>query len=291
MANSMTGFGRYIKVDDDIKITVEVKSVNHRYLDLNIKLPRLLSFCEVDVRKTLSSRISRGKVDVFVSYERTGGDVDITYHPEVASKYYESLKSMQEEFALDGTIGIGLLARMPDVFTEGDTELDEDRLKGILLEALDNALDAFVKNRSDEGERLVADLMEKLDRMEALEDELEKRSPDIIEEYKSRLLEKTRDLIEDQKLDESRVLGEVVIYADKVCIDEEMVRLKSHIAECRSTLTGGKDVGRKMDFLAQELNRESNTILSKSTDVAIADIGIELKTLIEKIREQIQNLE
>ena len=291
MANSMTGFGRYIKVDDGIKITVEVKSVNHRYLDLNIKLPRLLSFCEVDLRKVLSSRISRGKVDVFVSYERTGGDVDVMYHPDVASKYYESLKSMQKDFALDGSIGIGLLARMPDVFTEGDTELDEDYLKSILLEALDNALDAFVQNRKDEGERLSKDLMEKLDRMEALEAELEKRSPQIIEEYKSRLLEKTRDLIEDQKLDESRVLGEVVIYADKVCIDEEMVRLKSHIEECRLTLTGGQDVGRKMDFLAQELNRESNTILSKSTDVAIADIGIELKTLIEKIREQIQNLE
>ncbi len=291
MANSMTGFGRYIKVDDGIKITVEIKSVNHRYLDLNIKLPRLLSFCEVDMRKLLSSRISRGKVDVYVTYERTGGDVDISYHPDVASKYFESLKAMQKDFDLDGSISIGLLARMPDVFTEGDTELDEDYLKTTLLEAADLALDAFVKNRQDEGERLVADLLEKLDRMEELEKKLEARSPAIIEDYKNRLLEKTKDLIAEQKLDESRVLGEVVVYADKICIDEEMVRLKSHIAETRSTLTGQQDVGRKMDFLAQELNRESNTILSKSTDVEIADIGIELKTLIEKIREQIQNLE
>lgn len=291
MANSMTGFGRYIKVDEGIKITVEIKSVNHRYLDLNIKLPRLMSFCEVDMRKRLSSRISRGKVDVFVSYERTGGDVDISYHPDVATKYFESLKQMQADFGLDGSINLGLLARMPDVFTEGDNELDEDYLKGLLLEATDRALDAFVENRHDEGERLVADLLEKLDRMEELEHRLEERSPVIIEEYKNRILEKTRDLIADQKIDESRVLGEVVIYADKVCIDEEMVRLKSHIAETRTTLTSQQDVGRKMDFLAQELNRESNTILSKSTDVEIADIGIELKTLIEKIREQIQNLE
>ena len=291
MANSMTGFGRYIKVDDGFKLTVEIKSVNHRYLDLSIKLPRLLSFCEVDMRKMLSSRISRGKVDVYVSYERTGGDVDISYHSDVAAKYYESLKKMQAEFGLEGTISVGLLARMPDVFTEGDTELDEDYLKSTLLEATEQALEAFVANRQDEGERLVADLMEKLDRMEELYERLKERSPQIIEEYKKRILDKTYDLIQEQKLDESRVLGEVVIYADKVCIDEEMVRLKSHIAESRATLTGKQDVGRKMDFLAQELNRESNTILSKSTDVEIADIGIELKTLIEKIREQIQNLE
>ncbi len=291
MANSMTGFGRFIKVDDGIKITVEIKSVNHRYLDLGIKLPRLLSFLEVDMRKKLSSRISRGKVDVFVSYERTGGDVDVMYHPDVAGKYYEDLKLMQEQFSLEGSINVGLLARMPDVFTEGTAELDEDYLRALVDEAVDNALDAFVKTRQDEGTRLCADLMEKLDRMEELVGILEERSPLIIENYKNRLLEKTRDLIADSKIYESRVLGEVVLYADKVCIDEEMVRLRSHVAEARSTLTGEKDVGRKMDFLAQELNRESNTILSKSTDVEIADIGIELKTLIEKIREQIQNLE
>ena len=291
MANSMTGFGRYIKIDDSIKITVEIKSVNHRYLDLNIKLPRLLSYCETDLRKKLSSRISRGKVDVFVSYERTGGDADVTYHPDVAAKYYESLKTMQAQFALDGSVNVGLLARMPDVFTEGDTELSEEYLAELLSEAADQALDAFVKNRQDEGDRLVKDLTEKLDRMDELVSELEKRSPVIIEKYKQRLLDKTKELIADQRLDESRVLGEVVIYADKVCIDEEMVRLRSHVAEARTTLSSGKDVGRKMDFLAQELNRESNTILSKSTDVEIADIGIELKTLIEKIREQIQNLE
>ncbi len=291
MANSMTGFGRFIKVDESIKITVEIKSVNHRYLDMSVKLPRLLSFCEADIRKRLSSRISRGKVDIFVSYERAGGDAEITYHPDVAAKYYECLKSMQQEFALEGSINIGLLARMPDVFTEGDSEIDEDHLFDLVMEACDGALDAFVKSRQDEGARLVSDLMEKLDRMVELVDTLEKRSPAIIEDYKSRLLEKTKDLISEQKLDESRVLGEVVIYADKVCIDEEMVRLRSHVSETRSTLTRGIDVGRKMDFLAQELNRESNTILSKSTDVEIADIGIELKTLIEKIREQIQNLE
>ncbi len=291
MANSMTGFGRYIRVDDDFRITVEIKSVNHRYLDLNIKLPRLLSFCEVDIRKLLSSRINRGKVDVFVTFERTGGDEDIIYHPGVAKKYYECLKDMQREFSLDGSINIGLLARMPDVFTEGDAVLDEDHIKENLLSATSEALDEFVKSRQDEGDRLVSDLLDKLDRMEQLVKKLKERSPLVIEEYKSRILEKTRELIEDQKLDESRVLGEVVIYADKICIDEEMVRLSSHLSECRATLTGSQDVGRKMDFLAQELNRESNTILSKSTNVEIADIGIELKTLIEKIREQIQNLE
>lgn len=292
MANSMTGFGRYENIVNSMKVCVEIKSVNHRFLDLNLKLPRKFSFFENEARNIIKSRISRGKVDVFFSFEENAADeVEINYHPEIAQKYYDGLMQLKEQFDLKDTVSIGLLARFPDVFTQDAKEEDQEELSEILSETLNKALDDFVKNRKEEGQRLVSDLLLKLDEMEGLVAKVETYFPSIIDDYKNRLLAKTKELIENHQLDESRIAAEVVLYADKICVDEELVRLKSHVQEAKDTLSNKDEVGRKMDFLAQEMNRESNTLLSKSTDVKVADVGIELKTIIEKIREQIQNLE
>lgn len=292
MASSMTGFGHYEVVSNSLKIVVEIKSVNHRFLDMNLKLPRKFSFFENDARNLIKNRISRGKVDVYVSFEESvDGSVEVTYHPEVAQKYYDGLMELKEQFGMNDTISVGLLAKFPNVFTEEAKEEDQEELSKLLTDAFNGALDEFVKNRNQEGQRLVSDLISKLDEMNALVLQVEQRSPEIVAEYKERLLVKTKDLIDNNQIDESRVAAEVVLFADKICVDEEIVRLKSHVKEGKDTLLNKDEVGRKMDFLAQEMNRESNTILSKSTDVTIADLGIELKTLIEKIREQIQNLE
>jgi uncharacterized protein (TIGR00255 family) len=292
MANSMTGFGRYENIVNSMKVCVEIKSVNHRFLDLNLKLPRKFSFFENEARNIIKSRISRGKVDVFFSFEENAADeVEINYHPEIAQKYYDGLMQLKEQFDLKDTVSIGLLARFPDVFTQDAKEEDQEELSEILSETLNKALDDFVINRKEEGQRLVSDLLLKLDEMEGLVAKVETYFPSIIDDYRNRLLAKTKELIENHQLDESRIAAEVVLYADKICVDEELVRLKSHVQEAKDTLSNKDEVGRKMDFLAQEMNRESNTLLSKSTDVKVADVGIELKTIIEKIREQIQNLE
>lgn len=292
MASSMTGFGHYEVVSNSLKIVVEIKSVNHRFLDMNVKLPRKFSFFENDARNLIKNRISRGKVDVYVSFEESvEGSVEVTYHPEVAQKYYDGLMELKEQFGMNDSISLGLIAKFPNVFTEEAKEEDQEELSKLLTQAFNGALDEFVKNRNQEGQRLVSDLIQKLDEMDSLVSKVEMRSPEIIDEYKERLLTKTKDLIDNNQIEESRIAAEVVLFADKICVDEEIVRLKSHVKEGKDTLLHKDEVGRKMDFLAQEMNRESNTILSKSTDVTIADLGIELKTLIEKIREQIQNLE
>ena len=292
MANSMTGFGHYELDTETLKVIVEMKSVNHRFLDMNLKLPRKFSFYENDARNLIKSRISRGKVDVFVSYEENVDSVaSIVYHPHIAREYYDGLMQLKEQFSMTDNISLGLLARFPDVFTEEAKDEDLEELERILNRAFSGAIDDFISNRKSEGDRLVEDLLEKLNEMESLVAKVKDRSPEIIEEYKSRLLQKTKELLENNQIDEGRIAAEVVLYADKICVDEEIVRLNSHIKEAKATLKKDAEVGKKMDFLAQEMNRESNTILSKSTDVTIADLGIELKTLIEKIREQIQNLE
>ena len=292
MAYSMTGFGHYEYQEGNEKITAVIHSVNHRYLDLNVKLSKKLSALEMQIRNLVKKQISRGKVDVTISYETTGSArEEICYNPRRAECYIESLRSMAEEFDIPNDITVTKIARLPDVFEMVAVPEDEEHLKAITEKALEGALSSFLTNRSQEGERLVADLTDKIDEMERLVLEVEKREPEIIEEYKSRLRAKIEALMEDTQLDESRLAMEVTIMADKLCVDEEMVRLKSHITQSRETLAEAGDVGRKMDFLAQEMNREANTILSKSTDVTVADLGISIKTLIEKIREQVQNLE
>ncbi len=292
MVKSMTGFGRGEARDESMKIIVEMKSVNHRYLDLNIKIPKKLNPFEADIRNYLKSQIIRGKVDVYVTLEVNAEEEHVLrYNEKIAAMYVSNLKAMAEEFDLDYDLKATHLSRYPDVLEMEEAEADEGELKGLLMEALSVATAQFSENRLKEGARLEEDLLAKMDEMSSYVDFLEERSPQIVEEYSSKLKQKVADLIADGHIDENRIAAEIVLYADKVCIDEEMVRLRSHVEETKQALSSDTEVGRKLDFIAQEMNRESNTILSKSTDVEIAGIGISLKTLIEKVREQIQNLE
>ena len=292
MIKSMTGFGHGEYAVESEKVTVEIKSVNHRYLDLNLKVPKKFSAFETQIRNRLKQDLSRGKVDIYVSYESSADrNYSIQYNPMIASEYYENLKKMSADLGLSDDITVTRLAQFPDVFEIRESSANEEELWDLLSHALDLALAQFVESRENEGVRLREDLLAKLDEMEEQVNYIETRAPEILVEYKERLRRKIDELLEDRQIDENRIAMEVTLYADKICVDEEIVRLKSHIHEAREALSKLDEAGRKMDFLAQEMNRESNTILSKSTDVAIADCGITLKTLIEKIREQIQNLE
>ena len=292
MVRSMTGYGKGIAENSDARVTIEMKSVNHRYLDLNIKLPKKLNFLESTIRNKISESVFRGKVDVYITLnEHSDACYQVTINDAIAQKYYDSISVMADKLGIDNDMKASSISRLPDVIELEEMEADEDSLKALVLDALDSCVAQFVDSRIAEGNRLETDLIAKMDEMLVLVDKLEARSPQIIEEYRARLKTKVAELLDDNHIDESRVAQEVVIYADKICIDEEMVRLKSHVSETRGVFELDKEVGRKLDFLAQELNREANTILSKSTDVEIADIGITLKTLIEKVREQIQNIE
>ena len=288
----MTGFGRCEVSENNRKFTVEMKSVNHRYLDVNIKMPKKLNFFESAIRALLKDYIQRGKVDMFITYEdMTENNVSIRYNKEIAAEYLKYLKDMAEEFALDNDIRVSTLSRYPEVFSMEEVAIDEEGIWKTLEKAIKEAAEGFVETRIKEGENLRNDLISKLDGMLAHVDFIEERSPQIIAEYKQKLEDKVKDLLADVKVDENRLLMEVTIFADKVCVDEEIVRLKSHIETTKATLQAGGSMGRKLDFIAQEMNREANTILSKANDLEISNRAIELKTEIEKVREQIQNIE
>ncbi len=292
MVRSMTGYGKGFAENTDARVTIEMKSVNHRYLDLNIKLPKKLNFLESTIRNKISESVFRGKVDVYITLnEHSDACYQVSINDAIAQKYFDSISAMAEKLGVDNDLKASNISRLPDVIELEEIEADEDGLKSLVLNALEECVAQFVESRIAEGERLEKDLLAKMDEMLSLVTSLEQRSPQIIEEYTVRLKTKISELLEDTRIDESRIAQEVVLYADKICIDEEMVRLKSHVCETKDVFKLDKEVGRKLDFLAQELNREANTILSKSTDVEIADIGITLKTLIEKVREQIQNIE
>lgn len=292
MIKSMTGFGRSEVSDSSRKIVVEVKSVNHRYLDTSIKMPKKLNYFDAAIRNKLKEYIQRGKVDIFITYEDISeNQIAIKYNESVASEYMNYLNKMSETFNIENDIKVTALAKMPEVLTLAEGVNDEDEIWNILCEALDKAFVSFVKTREDEGDRLKKDLIEKLDNMLVAVDFIEKRSPEIVNSYRSRLEDKVKELLGDTQIDESRIAAEVVIFADKICVDEETVRLRSHIENTKAALNGGGAVGRKLDFIAQEMNREANTILSKANDLEITNKAIELKTEIEKVREQIQNIE
>ncbi len=292
MIKSMTGFGRCEVAENNRKFTVEIKSVNHRYLDVNIKMPKKLNYFESSIRTELKNYISRGKVDVFITYEDfSENNSSVRYNKELAGEYLKYLRQMAEEFGLDDDIRVSTLSRYPEVFTMEEQTDDEEELWKELQAAINGAAEMFVQTRIEEGNHLKDDLIEKLNGMLKLVDYIEERSPEIIAEYRKRLEERVRELIEEKNVDEARLLTEVTVFADKVCVDEELVRLKSHITTMSATLKEGGTIGRKLDFLAQEMNREANTILSKSNDLKVSNCGIELKTEIEKVREQIQNIE
>lgn len=292
MIKSMTGFGRFESVTDSCKISVEIKAVNHRYLDLGIKMPKKFNFFESAMRGLLKDYIQRGKVDVFVTYEDyTDEKVSLKYNRSLAAEYMEHFRKMEEQFGIENDVKVSMLSRCPEVLTMEQIPEDEDQMWAILEEALRKAAENFVETRVREGENLKNDLITKLDNMLTLVDFIEERSPKVLEEYRKKLEDKVKEMLQSTTIEESRILTEVTIFADKICVDEETVRLRSHIEGMKKELLKGGGVGRKLDFIAQEMNRESNTILSKSNDMEISDQAIILKTEIEKVREQIQNIE
>lgn len=293
MIKSMTGFGRCEVQDESRKFTVEMKSVNHRYLDANIRMPKKLNFFETAIRSLLKQSVQRGKVDIFITYEDSSEQqVSLKYNEVLAAEYLSYFQKMQEKFSLENDIRVSSLSRYPEVLTMEEQAVDEEELWKGLKKALDGAISQFVETRTSEGEHLREDLVEKLDNMLKLVSCIEERSPEILAEYREKLENKVKELLSDAQIEEGRIAAEVVIFADKICTDEEVVRLKSHIVHMKETLVSDDSgIGRKLDFIAQEMNREANTILSKANDLEISNIGIELKTEIEKVREQIQNIE
>ena len=274
MIKSMTGYGRGIREDGTRKVTVEIKSVNHRYLDLNMKLPRKCNPLETQLRKYLASCIGRGKVDVYISLEESAEvSCRVVRNDSLAAMYLDQMRRISEKFHLEDDVTVSRLCAYPDILTVEDPQEDAGDLLPLVTDAIDAALEQFLANREMEGERLCQDLLEKLTAMEQDVAILKERTPQILEEYRARLTQKVRELLGDTSLDENRIASE------------------SHVAQMRHALENGGEVGRKLDFIAQEMNREANTVLSKSTDVTIANVGISLKTLIEKVREQVQNIE
>ncbi len=292
MIKSMTGFGRAESVTKDRKIVIEMKSVNHRYCDLNIKMPKKLNFFEAAIRNHLKKYIGRGKVDIFITYEDySENNVCVKYNPEIAAEYVKYLQQMADTFELRSDLSVVALSRYPEVFTLEEQSENEEQLWNEFVVILDEAANHFVESRTKEGEVLKEDLLQKLDGMLSMVDYIESVSPSLVEDYRNRLEAKVKELLEGAGMDESRIATEVTIYADKICVDEETVRLRSHIENTKAILLEGGNVGRKLDFVAQEMNREANTILSKANSLDVSNKAIDLKTEIEKVREQIQNIE
>ena len=292
MIKSMTGFGRCEIAEADRKFTVEMKGVNHRYLDVNIRMPKKLNFFESAIRNLLKQYVQRGKIDIFIGYEdMTESQMTLKYNQKLAEEYMASFKQMEEQFGLDNDVRVSTLARCPEVLTMEEQSVDEEQLWKLLEEPLKEACVRFVEARTREGQHLKEDLLDKLAGLDEKVDRVEERSPKVVQEYREKLEQKVHELLEDSQIDDSRIAAEVVLFSDKICNDEETVRLHSHIHGMQKILEEKEGVGRKMDFMAQEMNREANTILSKSSDLEVSDIAIDLKTEIEKIREQIQNIE
>ena len=288
----MTGYGRSEEVRGGRNIMVEVRSVNNRYLDCNIKLPRLYVFAEDAIKSLVQGTISRGKVDVFVTLGPSEeGDVKVSLNRPVADGYYQALCDMRDAYGLRDDISVSLLSRFPDVFL---VEKNEDDVKAVaedICAVLSQALADFDAMRTREGEKLEQDVAQRADTIEALTGQVEERSPGIVADYRARLTARINEVLQNTQIDESRILTEAAIFADKVAVDEETVRLRSHLSQLRQMLRSEGPVGRKLDFLIQEFNREANTIGSKCSDVETASIVVSIKGEIEKIREQIQNIE
>ena len=293
MIRSMTGFGHgEVSNDKNQKVTVEMKSVNHRYCDISLKLPKKLAMFEANIRNIMKEYASRGKIDIYVSYEDLSETaVSLHYNQAMAEEYMQVFKKMQEDFNIETKITAEALAKYPEVVTMEEVQQDEEVWWELLEAALRQAAEKFVETRTIEGANLKRDLLGKLDQMAADVAFIEERSPQIIAEYRSKLEEKVKEFLEDSTIEENRIAAEVTLYADKIAVDEEIVRLQSHISSMTDVLESDESIGRKLDFMAQEMNREANTILSKSSDVDLADHAIELKTNVEKVREQIQNIE
>ncbi len=292
MVKSMTGYGRAVETVNGREFTVEIRSVNNRYLDCTVKMPRIFSFAEDAVKQMVKSAVSRGKVDVFVSVNaEAASDVQVTLNKPVVEGYLNAMRQMVDEYGVKDDISVTALARMPEVFLVEKPQADEEQLKADLLSVVKEALDNYNHMREVEGAALETDLRNRAATILNLVSQVEQASPQTVADYRKRLEEKMREVLDNKSIDESRILTEAAIFADKIAVDEETVRLRSHLEQMDTMLTNGGGVGRKLDFLLQEMNREANTTGSKCTDVKIARIVVDIKAELEKIREQTQNLE
>lgn len=292
MIKSMTGFGRGKSQADGMECLVEIKTVNHRYSDVYIKIPRQISFLEDKVREVVGKSVSRGKADVFVSFDDFSEDSrSILIDESLAKTYINTVRQLRDKYDLLDDISVSLIAKFPDVLKVEKVEQDEEKIWRLLSEALDAAIDSLINMRQIEGEGLKNSIFEKTDFIENIVKEIGIRAPEVVKEYKSKLENRIKEIMEQQVVDENRMATEVAIFADRCSIDEELVRLSSHISQLRETLKTGQSVGRKLDFLIQEMNREINTIGSKANDLNITKFVVDIKSELEKIREQIQNIE
>lgn len=292
MIRSMTGYGRAKETIHNRDITIELRSVNNRFLDCTVKIPRVYTFCEDVVRAQVQKAITRGKVDVFITIQSVGAEATtVTVNRDLAAGYVRALHGLAEEYGLRDDISVMGVARFPDVLTVSKVEEDMESLSADICTVLQQAIAGYNAMREAEGARLCEDIVGRLATIEALTGTIEERSPDTVAEYRERLSAKMKEVLQSTTIEESRILMEAAIYSDKVAVDEETVRLHSHVAQLRAMLESGGVIGRKADFLIQELNREANTIGSKCCDIAISESVIALKAEIEKIREQIQNVE
>ncbi len=288
----MTGYGRGEAVLHDRTILVELRAVNNRYLDCTVKIPRLYVFAEEAIKSCVQKQVGRGKVDVFVSIDATAADrIEVSLNKPVADGYYQALKQMQAAYGLTDDISLSLLSRFPDVFLVEKEQGDADVIAGDIVQVLTQALADFNAMREREGEKLAQDIRGRARTIAGLVGQVEERSPQTVAEYREKLRQRMQEVLENTQLDESRILTEAALFADKVAVDEETVRLRSHLDQLEQMLEQGGAIGRKLDFLIQEFNREANTIGSKCSDVTLARVVVELKGEIEKIREQVQNIE
>lgn len=289
---SMTGYGRGEHLEQDRKFVVEMKSVNHRYHDLNIKLPRVLASLEDNIKKCIAKNVFRGKIDVYVSFETfSADDVEIKLNESLAKAYAEKIHILEDLLQQKNEDIVSLTARFPDVIVVEKAQKEEEVIWAGLLPALEQALENFIAMRQREGENLKQDILQKANRIQNLVDDVKVYAPTVVVEYQEKLQNRLKELLDKVDVDPQRLAMEVAIFADKGCIDEELTRLDSHLKQLNEMMEQGGQVGRKLDFLVQEMNRESNTIASKANDIQIVKATIELKSEIEKIREQIQNLE
>ena len=292
MVKSMTGYGRAVETVNGREFTVELRSVNNRYLDCTVKLPRALSFAEDAVKQAVKGSISRGKVDVFISLRsESAQDVRITLNAPMVEGYIAAMRQMAQDYGIGEDISVSLLSRMPDVFTVDKPEIDEEQMLSDLLSVVGKALERYDAMRTAEGKALENDLRSRGETILSLVEQVEAGSGQTVADYRTRLENKLKEVLANTAIDESRILTEAAIFADKVAVDEETVRLRSHLDQMNNMLTTGGAIGRKLDFLLQEMNRESNTIGSKCSDVRLARIVVDIKAELEKIREQTQNIE
>lgn len=292
MVRSMTGYGRVQQVVDGYSILVEIKSVNHRFFDFTARVPRMYGYLEEKLKSLLQSAISRGKVEVFVTVDPVeGAQTEIRLNRRLARGYADALRELKESCGLAGEPAVSDLARFSDVFTVLKAPDDEERVWNAVRQVAEQAAAGFVGMRALEGERLRDDIIARAESIGVTVEEVERRSPETVREYREKLLAKMNEVLAGAKLDEARILTEAAIYADKVSVDEETVRLRSHLQQFALLMDADEPVGRKLDFLMQEMNREANTIASKASDIAIARMAVDIKAELEKIREQIQNIE